>query len=76
MYSPIDGGWWVVEILRERRRERMQKDKGKDKVPKPTPEGDEVISNNQLLAAMRERLAKRRGGSKEKQPKELKIEPQ
>ena len=39
-----------------------------------TEEDDEVICSNQLLAAIRERMAMTRKLPKEKQPKELKIE--
>lgn len=52
----------------------MQKDKGKETVPKPGVEDDEVACSNELLAIIREQMAKNRKGPKAKQPKELKIE--
>lgn len=52
----------------------MQKDKREDNAGKTRPEDDEVVCSNQLLAIMREEMAKNRSGPKKKYPKELKIE--
>lgn len=51
--------------------EHQKKNAGKRKAT----EQDEVICSNELLAMIREQMAKKRQGAKDQQPKELRIEP-
>jgi hypothetical protein len=52
----------------------MQKRKEKNDIGKSGLNADEIVCSNQLLAAIRQQMAKRRSGPKEKRPKDLKIE--
>ena len=51
----------------------MRKGHEKEHSEKLETEGDQVMSNNELLALIRERIAKSRSGSEGKRPKKLEI---
>jgi hypothetical protein len=52
----------------------MQQDEQKEHGQQVEPEEEDVICSNQLLAAIRERMAKKRKGPEENRPRKLDIE--